>query len=154
MSIILLDISCRVSSVYLRVDWRILILSCGTQFSLLFVTLNVLLQCVSFSVGCQLYCQYVWLAVQCHMNTGKFGSLFSFLFVKGFSSCCRMTVIPLSVSCIVSFLADIIGPYIDWVLWFSDCIAPWNIKLYAVCLCIKWLFVLLSVWFIWQYGAV
>jgi hypothetical protein len=58
MSVIQMTVSCTVSLVQLRVQCCILTLCCGFQFALQFVIFNLLLQYVSHSVYCQLYCQF------------------------------------------------------------------------------------------------
>jgi len=58
MSVIQLTVSCTVSLVQLTVQCCIQTMCCGFQFTLQFVTFNLLLQYVCHSVDFQLYCQF------------------------------------------------------------------------------------------------
>ena len=58
MYVIQLTVSCTVSLVQLRVQCSIQTVCCCFQFALQFVTFNLLLQYVFYSVYCQLYCQF------------------------------------------------------------------------------------------------
>ena len=58
MSVIQLTVSCTVSLVQLTVQCCIQTVCCGFQFTLQFLTFNLLLHYVCHSVDCQLYCQF------------------------------------------------------------------------------------------------
>ena len=58
MSVIQLTVRCTVSLVQLKVQCCKQTVCCGFQFSLQFVTFNLLLQYVCHSADCQLYCQF------------------------------------------------------------------------------------------------
>ena len=58
MSVIQLTVSCTVSLVQLTVQFCVQTVCCGFEFTLKFVTFNLLLQYVCHSVDCQLYCQF------------------------------------------------------------------------------------------------
>ena len=58
MSVIQLTVSCAVSLVQMTVQCCIQTVCCGFQFTLQFVTFNLLLQYVCHSVDCQLYSQF------------------------------------------------------------------------------------------------